>query len=61
MMPGLMGTLRFAHPTRDPLVICRMGKGREAIPIIGLVMGTLVFAHPTRSSLKTNNNHPCVR
>ncbi len=43
-----MGTLRFAHPTRDRLVIRRMFKGRQAVPIVGLVTGTLRFAHPTR-------------
>ena len=33
MMQGLMGTLRFAHLTRDRFVIYRMGKGHRAVPI----------------------------
>ena len=42
----MMGTLVFAHPTRDPLVICRMGKGHEAVPIVGLGDGHAVLCPP---------------
>ncbi len=46
MMQGLMGTLRFAHPTRDRLVIRRMFKGRQAVPIIGLGDGHAALCPP---------------